>query len=253
MSLEHLAEAREHGLRGDGADDGHHGHRAQAQGPAQRVRDPAAADRAHLRRHGPASGLGGEHPDAPSRCGSRPSPRGRHYARWGMSNQLREQALRPGRHHLAQGAVARARWSSRACCRWPTPWRRWTRARTRWCSPTTAAASSTARRCRSSCCPTSSPRSATGPRCTSTPASAPAATSRRRSALGARGVMVGRAYLYGLMVGGQRGVDAALGPARRRAARARCACWARPTVADLGPEHVPAAAHGDRALRPRRA
>ena len=42
------------GLRGDRPDDGHHGDRPQAQGQAQRVRHPAAAERAHpagLARH----------------------------------------------------------------------------------------------------------------------------------------------------------------------------------------------------------
>ena len=38
-------------------------------------------------------------------------PEGSTYARWGMSNELREQAIRPRGHHLAQGARGPDRWS----------------------------------------------------------------------------------------------------------------------------------------------
>jgi L-lactate dehydrogenase (cytochrome) len=55
--------------------------------------------------------------------------------------------------------------------------------------------------------------------------------------LGARGVMVGRAYLYGLMVGGQRGVTATLDLLVDELRRAMC-LLGTPTVASIGPEHV---------------
>lgn len=61
-------------------------------------------------------------------------------------------------------------------------------------------------------------------------------------ALGARAVLVGRAYLYGLMVGGQRGVDTALGFLTDELAHTMALLGAA-TVADLHPDHV--------ALRPR--
>ena len=50
--------------------------------------------------------------------------------------------------------------------------------------------------------------------------------------LGATAVMVGRAYLYGLMVGGQRGVEHALGILTAELGRAMSLLGA-PTVADL--------------------
>jgi L-lactate dehydrogenase (cytochrome) len=55
--------------------------------------------------------------------------------------------------------------------------------------------------------------------------------------LGARGVMVGRPYLYGLMVGGQRGVRATLDLLVDELRRAMC-LLGTPTVASIGPEHV---------------
>jgi L-lactate dehydrogenase (cytochrome) len=55
--------------------------------------------------------------------------------------------------------------------------------------------------------------------------------------LGARGVMIGRAYLYGLMVGGQRGVTATLGLMVDELRRAMC-LLGTPDVASIGPEHV---------------
>jgi len=55
--------------------------------------------------------------------------------------------------------------------------------------------------------------------------------------LGARGVMIGRAYLYGLMVGGQRGVTATLELLVDELRRAMC-LLGTPTVASIGPEHV---------------
>ena len=53
-------------------------------------------------------------------------------------------------------------------------------------------------------CRRCSMRWATGPRCTSTEASCRAATSSRRWR-GGEAALVGRAYLYGLMAGGERG------------------------------------------------
>jgi L-lactate dehydrogenase (cytochrome) len=55
--------------------------------------------------------------------------------------------------------------------------------------------------------------------------------------LGARGVMVGRPYLYGLMVGGQRGVTAALELVVGELRRAM-SLLGTPTVASIGTEHV---------------
>jgi L-lactate dehydrogenase (cytochrome) len=56
-------------------------------------------------------------------------------------------------------------------------------------------------------------------------------------ALGARSVMVGRAYLYGLMIGGRRGVDTALGLLTAELTHTMSLLGA-PTVADLSPGHV---------------
>ena len=53
-------------------------------------------------------------------------------------------------------------------------------------------------------------RSATGPRSSSTPGSSTAPTSWPPSRSGARAALVGRAYLYGLMAGGRRGVAKAV-------------------------------------------
>ncbi len=101
-----------------------------------------------------------------SRCASRPS-RGSEHARWGVSNALREQAIRP-RTSPGSGALRPAgrrqgvlttQDARVAVDAGPT----------RSCSPTTADVSSTARPCRSSCCRRSSTRSATAPRSTSTP------------------------------------------------------------------------------------
>src|SRR6202008_857093 len=76
--------------------------------------------------------------------------------------------------------------------RWMTPARSSTSVSMAFCCPTTAGASWTARPCRSTCCPPSR-------------ASFVAAV-----ALGARFTLVGRAYLYGLMAGGEAGVDRAI-------------------------------------------
>ncbi|GAB3568497.1 alpha-hydroxy acid oxidase [Amycolatopsis endophytica] len=56
-------------------------------------------------------------------------------------------------------------------------------------------------------------------------------------ALGATGVMVGRAYLYGLMAGGERGVDRALRILRDETARTLQLLGVG-RIGELGPEHV---------------
>lgn len=55
--------------------------------------------------------------------------------------------------------------------------------------------------------------------------------------LGAQGVLVGRPYLYGLMVGGERGVSATLDVLVDELRRAMC-LLGTPSIADIGPEHV---------------
>ncbi len=84
--------------------------------------------------------------------------------------------------------------------------------------------------------PSSTP-SATAPRCTSTAASCPAATSspRWRSARGPP--WSGRAYLYGLMAGGERGVQRAADILREEVA-ARWRCSASRGSSDLRRDHV---------------
>jgi L-lactate dehydrogenase (cytochrome) len=56
-------------------------------------------------------------------------------------------------------------------------------------------------------------------------------------ALGARACMIGRAYLYGLAVGGERGVDHVLAHLRD-GIHQTMALTGRPTLADLGPDCV---------------
>ncbi len=56
-------------------------------------------------------------------------------------------------------------------------------------------------------------------------------------ALGASGVLVGRAYLYGLLAGGERGVERAVQILESEVRRTMALLGAR-TVADLGPHHV---------------
>jgi L-lactate dehydrogenase (cytochrome) len=56
-------------------------------------------------------------------------------------------------------------------------------------------------------------------------------------ALGATGVMVGRAYLYGLMVGGQRGVTHVLDLLTDEMQRAM-GMLGTPTLTHLSPEHA---------------
>jgi L-lactate dehydrogenase (cytochrome) len=55
--------------------------------------------------------------------------------------------------------------------------------------------------------------------------------------LGATAVLIGRAYLYGLMVGGQRGVEHTLQLLASELRRAMC-LLGTPTVAELTPRHV---------------
>lgn len=55
--------------------------------------------------------------------------------------------------------------------------------------------------------------------------------------LGAHGVMLGRPYLYGLMVGGQRGVTATLDLLVEELRRAMC-LLGTPTISSIGREHV---------------
>ena len=74
-------------------------------------------------------------------------------------------------------------------------------------SRTTAAGSLTTRRRPSRCCPRSWTPAGTAPRSTSTAASGAAATSSRRVALGAKAVLIGRPYVYGLGAAGEDGVD----------------------------------------------
>jgi L-lactate dehydrogenase (cytochrome) len=56
-------------------------------------------------------------------------------------------------------------------------------------------------------------------------------------ALGARLVLVGRAYLYGLMAGGERGVDRAAEILTREVSRTMRLLGVR-SVAELTPDHV---------------
>jgi L-lactate dehydrogenase (cytochrome) len=56
-------------------------------------------------------------------------------------------------------------------------------------------------------------------------------------ALGASSVLVGRAYLYGLMAGGERGVQRAADILAAEVERTMALLGAR-TIADLGPQHV---------------
>ena len=72
--------------------------------------------------------------------------------------------------------------------------------------PITAAARSTGRSVPSRRCPRSRMRSVTGSRCSSTPGSALARTSSKALALGARAVLIGRPWVYGLGLGGTDGV-----------------------------------------------
>ncbi len=112
-----------------------------------------------------------------------------------------------------------------------------TPAPTRSSSRTMAAASSIARRSRSSNCRRSRPRSAIGPRSTSTAGSSAAPTSSPQSRRVPGRCLVGRAYLYGLMAGGERGVERAGELLRKEIVRTMQLLGVR-RVADLGPDRV---------------
>jgi len=56
-------------------------------------------------------------------------------------------------------------------------------------------------------------------------------------AMGARACLVGRAYLYGLMAGGERGVDRAAEILSTEIKRTMQLLGAR-SISDLGPQHV---------------
>ena len=108
-------------------------------------------------------------------------PEGSTYGRWGMSNQLREQAIRP-----EDVSWLKQQWEGpvvvKGCSRSRMRWLRWTPVRTRWCSPTTADASSTAPGPAGAAAGRGRRGRRPASRCTSTRASARAATSPRRSA-----------------------------------------------------------------------
>ena len=114
-----------------------------------------------------------------------------------------------GRPVVAALGVARVRWWSRGSSTSRTRVRSSMPARTPSSSRTTVAASSTGPPFRWRRWPAWSTRWATEPRCTSTAASCPAATSSPRSPSVRARRLVGRAYLYGLMAGGERGVQRA--------------------------------------------
>ena len=163
-------------------------------------------------------------------------PEGSAHARWGMSNELREQEIRP-----ADITWLREEWGGPVVVKGVQSVVDAVAAvdagRTRSCCPTTVDASSTAPRFRSSCCPPSSRRSPVVRRCTSTQASAAAVTSSPQSRSAPPAVMVGRAYLYGLMVGGQRGVTHVLDLLIDEMRRAM-GMLGTPTLADLTTAHA---------------
>ena len=104
-------------------------------------------------------------------------------------------------------------------------------------SPATARASSTSRRRRSTSCPTSS--SAVGDRAEVYLDSGilNGADVVAAVAMGARACLVARAYCYGLMAGGERGVERALELLRTEIVRTMALLGAR-SVGELTPERV---------------
>ena len=70
-------------------------------------------------------------------------------------------------------------------------------------------------------------------------------------ALGARAVLVGRAYLYGLMAGGERGVQRAADLLRAETVRTMRLLGVT-RIADLGPDRVRLRAAGERSIEDRR-
>ena len=104
-----------------------------------------------------------------------------------------------------------------------------------WCR-TTAGGSSTARRRRSTRCPTWWRRSPGAPRCSSTAACAGAPTCSAL-ALGARAVLLGRPILWGLAVDGEAGVRAVLEIVRAELSRAMALAGCR-NVREIGRDLV---------------
>ena len=117
--------------------------------------------------------------------------------------------VRPGCHaggpRLAARGMARPAGGQGDPARRVTPGWSSTLAPTPWSCPTTVAASSTVRPRRWSGCPRWSTPSATVPRCYVDGGVLSGGDVVAAVALGARAVLVGRAYLYGLMAGGERG------------------------------------------------
>ena len=129
-----------------------------------------------------------------------------------------------GRAVHAQGRHARRR-------RAPAPS---TSASTRSRSPTTAATTSTARRRRSARCRRSPTRSATRSRSLLDGGIRRGSDVVKALALGARAVMIGRAYLWGLAANGQAGVENVLDILRSGIDSALLGLG-KPSVRDLGP------------------
>ena len=86
----------------------------------------------------------------------------------------------------------------------------WISAWTASCCPITAAGSSTGRRCRSICCPSVARELGGDTEIVLDTGIMSGADIVAAIALGARFTLVGRAYLYGLMAGGEAGVDRAI-------------------------------------------
>ena len=146
------------------------GGRRPAARHAQRHDDPAHAHAPDGPQRDPPPGAGGSTSSPPSRC------RFASLDRWsGTVAELLDTMFDPTvdyrRPGLDQASSGRASSSSRACRRSRTPSGWSTSGSTPSRCPTTAAASSTGRRCRSTCCPRSCARWVGTPRCTSTPAS----------------------------------------------------------------------------------
>lgn len=112
-----------------------------------------------------------------------------------------------------------------------------TSARTPSSSRTTEAASLTELSPPSTCFPVSRPPSETAPRSSWTAVSPSEQTSSPQSGLGATAVLAGRAYLYGLMAGGERGVVQALTILHNEAIRTLHLLGV-PDIDTLGNEHV---------------
>ena len=234
-SADLVRRARSGRLRGAGAHGGHPGRRAAAARRPQRADDPAVAHAEDVGGHGGPPDVVGEPADDAAAGVREPAVLGRH------GERPRVPDLRPGRDRRRRrvaapgvaGQAGRQGRSSAPTTRGPSS----TPGRTPSSSPTTAADSSTAPRCRSRCCRPSSRRWATGPRCTSTAGCSAARTSSRASPPARAPCLVGRAYLYGLMAGGERGVQR-VHDILRAEVRHTMQLLGVTRVADLGPEHV---------------